>query len=108
MKQPKLLVRDVPVGSVVFTLTNMDDDTSHEIRETYYTKISEDRYLHHGCIQGEPVLEEGERPRYINITFPEGAEYPLVPTLPVFDISQSRLYSGPTTQASSAIKDEDA
>lgn len=91
MKQRKLLMRDVPIGSVVFTLTNMDDDRSHEIRETYYTKISEDRYLHHGCIQGDPDPEPAERPRYINMSFPEGAEYPLVPTLPVFDISQSRF-----------------
>jgi hypothetical protein len=81
---------DMPVGAVVFTLTRMDDETSHEVRETYYTKISETVYHHHGCIQGAPELAEDERPRYINVTFKTGFEYPMIATLPVFPIEESR------------------
>ena len=82
--------RDIAIGAVVFTLTKMDDETSHEVRETYYTKVSETLYHHHGCIQGEPVIEEGERPRYINVNFAVGFEYPMVGALPVFPIEESR------------------
>lgn len=85
MKTKKLLMRDVPIGSVVFTITNMDN----EIRETYYTKISDDVYRHHGCVQGSLVREPDERPRYINVDLTKGAEYPLVPALPIFYVQDS-------------------
>lgn len=81
-------MRDIPIGSVVFTLTIFNE--YNEIRETYYTKISETAYLHHGCIQGDPrLLEEDERPRYIKVNS-KGFEYPMIATLPVFPIGQSR------------------
>lgn len=85
-----MLMRDAPIGARVFTLAKMDA----EVRETYYTKISEDRYLHHGCIQGaEPlnplVLSNDDRPRYINVIFSKGFEYQLIGTLPVYPIEQS-------------------
>ena len=84
-------MRDIAVGSVVFLLTKMDDEISHEVRETYYTKLYETTYLHHGCIQGDLVIEEGERPRYITVDFDYGFEYPMVAALPVFPISESRF-----------------
>lgn len=88
-------MRDATIGSLVFTLTKMDDDTaSHEIRETYYTKISDTQYIHHGCIQGDPDPDESEeekRPRYINIEYPFGFEYKLIPSLPVFLFCESKF-----------------
>jgi len=85
-------MRDIPIGSVVFTLTIFNE--YDEVRETYYTKVSETVYHHHGCIQGsQQPFEEGERPRYFSphLSLTKGYEYPMIPTLPVFPISESRF-----------------
>lgn len=56
-------MQEVSVGAMVFMKEKLDD----EIRETYYTKVSDTEYLHHGCIQGSPIQEIGQGPRYSNI-----------------------------------------
>lgn len=65
----------------------MDDGRTHEIRETYYLRNSDNTYLRHGIAQGE----DGESPRYQSYD-PEGYQYQLVPTLKVRPISESRFF----------------
>lgn len=79
---------EVEVGLTYFLHERLDG----EVRETYYTKVSETRYRHHGCVQGAEVLEEDEHPRYVNFNA-EGFEYDLVKALPVQHVSGSRFYA---------------
>lgn len=78
---------EAQVGETYFLNERLDG----EVRETYYTKVSETRYRHHGCIQGNLVLEVDERPRYVNFNA-EGFEYNLVKALPVEPLSRSKFY----------------
>jgi hypothetical protein len=82
MKPTKM--SDVSIGDTVFLRENLSD----ELRETYYTRTGPTIYRHHGCVQGSVEREEGERPRYVNLSV-EGFEYPLVGALPVFPIEAS-------------------
>lgn len=81
-------MHEAPIGQMVFMEKFFHE--YDEVRETYYTPISETRYLHHGCIQGGKVLEDGGRPRYINFTT-TGFEYALVPGIVVKPLGESRF-----------------
>jgi len=88
---------DTNIGETVFRFEKLEE--SNEIRETYYTRNSDKTYLHHGCIQGNPLLEEeGETPRYINLNL-DGFEYKLI-NFPVKPMSESIfkpfLFKSPT------------
>ncbi len=80
-----MLMKDAPIGKMVFVEEAVDDERTHEIRETYYVRNSDNTYSRHGIAQGE----HGEPPRYQ--CFPGGYQYPLVPTLKVRPISESRF-----------------
>lgn len=87
------------IGGLYFTRDRMGDDRNNmEVRETFYRRTPHGNALL-GLAQGNAELEvpqyddEGRliRPRYIRFSF-EGHEYPLVPSLPVYPISQSLFY----------------
>lgn len=78
-------MRDALIGEMVFRFERLEE--SGEVRETYYTRLTEDRYLHHGCIQGAAEREDDERPRYINFN-KDGFEYRLI-NFPVKPIAES-------------------
>jgi hypothetical protein len=90
-------MRDVEIGTLVFLHEDMSDESSREVRETYYVRTGEATYNRLGVIQGDPNLataqyEDGRavRPRYIRFD-PIGYEYPLVGALPVRPASESRF-----------------
>jgi len=78
-------MREAAIGSLVFRFERLEE--SGEVRETYYTRISEDAVRHHGCIQGRAILEDDESPRYTNIDL-TGYEYRLI-NFPVRAITES-------------------
>ncbi len=82
-----MLMKVAPIGKMVFVEEAVDDERTHEIRETYYVRNSDNTYLRLGIAQGE----DGEPPRYQGFA-PGGYQYPLVPTLKVRPISESCFF----------------
>ena len=84
-----MLMRDVEIGAVVFLEEKMDDERSHEVRETFYRRTRPNSYHRLGVAQGDP--EASEPPRF-RIFSKEGYEYQMVGALPVKPIAESRFY----------------
>lgn len=82
-------MRDVEIGAMVFLEEKMDDERSHEVRETFYRRTGDATYRRHGLVQGDPA--SSERPRFI-VFSEEGYEYPMVGALPVKPLSASRFF----------------
>ena len=83
----KTLMKDAPIGELVFVEEAMNDEKLSEMRETFYRRVSETMYRRHGVMQGTT----GFPPRYVRWDS-EGYEYPLVDPLVIHPVSESRFY----------------